>query len=109
MATKASTIEYLVDQLREAGVIRAQKMFGEYALYCDGKVVAFVCDNQFYLKPTEPGKDFFSEAVLAPPYPGAKRYLLIEPDRWERRDWLCELIRLTVKALPVPKSKKTKI
>ena len=109
MATKASTIEYLLDQLNGAGILRAQKMFGEYAIYCDGKVAAFVCDDQLYLKPTDSGRAFFPEAPLAPPHPGAKLYLFIDPDRWEKRDWLCELVRLTVLALPVPKPKKSSL
>ncbi|MCK7502621.1 MAG: TfoX/Sxy family protein [Comamonadaceae bacterium] len=31
-------------------------MFGEYAIYLDGKVVALVCDNQFFVKPTDAGR-----------------------------------------------------
>ena len=32
MATKQSTIEFILDQLASAGEITARKMFGEYAL-----------------------------------------------------------------------------
>ena len=44
-----------------------------------------------------------------PPYPGAKPYFLIE-DRFDDREWLSLLIRVTVKELtaikPRPKKKK---
>jgi hypothetical protein len=30
---------------------------GEYAIYCNGKVVALVCDNQLFVKPTEAAQD----------------------------------------------------
>lgn len=40
MATQESTVKYIVAQVTNAGRIRSRKMFGEYALYCDDKVVA---------------------------------------------------------------------
>jgi hypothetical protein len=45
------------------------------------------------------------EVVEASPYPGAKPSLLIE-EGLEDRDWLKELVSLTVKELPQPKPKK---
>lgn len=106
MATKQSTADFLVDQLAAAGDSKARKMFGEYALYCDGKVVALICEDRLYVKPTAPGKDFIGTVTEAPPYPGAKDYFLIEEDKWEDREWLCELITLTTQAVPVAKKKK---
>ena len=41
-------------------------MFGEYAIYCDGKVTALVCDNQLFVKPMEAGRSFIGEVVEAP-------------------------------------------
>lgn len=45
MASDLDFVEFVVDQMENAGVITYRKMFGEYALYCEGKVVALVCDN----------------------------------------------------------------
>jgi len=56
MATQQSTVDYLLEQLRRAGSVSARKMFGEYALYRDGKLVALICDDQLYLKPTAAGR-----------------------------------------------------
>lgn len=108
MATKKSTIDYLLEQLAEAGVVSARKMFGEYAIYCDGKVVALVCDDELYVKPTKVAKKIISNVHEAPPYPGAKPYYLISGDQWEDADWLTDLIRLSVAELPLPKPKKKK-
>lgn len=91
--------------MRTAGVISYRKMFGEYALYCNNKVVALVCDNQLFVKPTRAGNDYIGNPVEAPPYPGAKPYFLIE-EKSEDPDWLGELIRITERELPVPKPKK---
>jgi len=48
MSTSEEFMVYLSDQLRDAGIITYRKMFGEYALYCDSKVIGLVCDGQFF-------------------------------------------------------------
>jgi len=113
MATDQSFIDFLVDQMKEAGAITFRKMFGEYAIYCGGKVVALVCDNWLYVKPTEGGKAHIgADLVEAPPYPGATKYFLIE-DKCDDREWISDLIRITAKELPFrdskPKPKQRKI
>jgi DNA transformation protein len=108
MATQESTVEYIVDQVCNAGRIRSRKMFGEYALYCDEKVVALICDDKLFVKPTEAGKAFAGSLEEAPPYPGSKPYLLIEEDRLAETSWITELIRITAVELPATKPKKSK-
>jgi hypothetical protein len=73
MSTSQATIDFILDQVEGAGEVRARKMFGEYALYCDEKVVALVCDDTLYIKITEPGREFVgSHYAEGAPYPGAK-------------------------------------
>ena len=107
MATDQEFMEFLADQMSGAGEISYRKMFGEYAVYCGGKVVALVCDNQLFVKPTAAGRTFIGEPTEAPAYPGAKNSFLIE-DAFEDREWISELIRITAKDLPAPKLKKSK-
>lgn len=109
MSTKQSTMDYILDQLSFTRNVASRKMFGEYALYCDGKVVGLVCDDTLFIKITEPGKDFvgqYYEEGFA--YPGAKESMVIDEERIEDREWLAELINITVDNLPVPKLKKAK-
>lgn len=40
MASHPDYVEYVVEQLRGAGSVRARKMFGEYGLFCDGTFFA---------------------------------------------------------------------
>ncbi len=40
MATQKETVEFLLAKLRQPQRFSARAMFGEYALYADGKVVA---------------------------------------------------------------------
>ncbi|MBN2363846.1 TfoX/Sxy family protein [candidate division WOR-3 bacterium] len=107
MATDKDFIEFIADQMADTGKIAYRKMFGEYVVYCDGKVVALVCDNKLFVKPTEGGKRFIGDVVEAPPYPGAKMSFLIE-DKFEDSEWLSELISITKNELPEPKPKKKK-
>jgi len=109
MATSQNTIDFIVDQLCEVPTVRAKKMFGEYALYCEEKVVALVCDNQLFVKITPAGKALLGEhCEEGIPYPGAKPSLLIGADELEDSERLCELIRVTAAALPPTKPKKPK-
>jgi TfoX/Sxy family transcriptional regulator of competence genes len=106
MATSSATIEFLTEQL--AGIaprIGTRKMFGEYALYCDGKTVAFVCDDQLFMKITPASRAFLDESHDAPAYPGSKPYIKVTADMWDDRDWLARLITDTADSLPAPKPK----
>lgn len=108
MATRQDTINYLSDQLSQAGHITSKKMFGEYALYCDEKVVAFVCDDQLYVKPTAISDQFLDTSHHGKPYPGAKDYFQVPEELWDDSDWLSEFIRETAAQLPYPKPKIAK-
>jgi TfoX/Sxy family transcriptional regulator of competence genes len=108
MASSKSFVEYVVDQIENAGQITCRKMFGEYAIYCNRKVVALVCDNQLFVKPTEGGRAHVGEPKDAAPFPGAKLWFLIE-DRFEDREWFSELVRITAAELPEPRPKKLRV
>ena len=106
MASDLSFVEYVRDQISRAGDVSFRKMFGEYAIYCDGKVVALVCNNQFFLKPTAAGRAFLGTVIEAPPYEGASPHFLVE-EELEDHDFASELVRLTQCELPAPKPRKS--
>jgi DNA transformation protein len=108
MSSKKTTVDYIVEQIQSAGTISSRKMFGEYAIYCNQKVVALVCDDQLFVKPTEAGKEFLVDYHEGSPYPGAKPYLLISGEMWDDSEWLTHLFRITALALPPPPPKKKK-
>jgi DNA transformation protein and related proteins len=106
MATKQSTIDYLQDQLATVPGVSARKMFGEYALYCQGRVVALVCDDELFVKITDPGQAFVGQYYQeGRAYPGAKPSMHISGDRIEDREWLGKLIQITADNVPLPKAK----
>ncbi len=105
MGTDRSTADFILEQLAGAGPVAMRKMFGEYALYCDAKVVGFICDNQLFIKPTKTAFQMVENPRLGPPYPGAKDYI-IGDDLLDDPDGLCALIRAMADDLPAPKPKK---
>ena len=104
MASHQDFVQYIVDQCSGAGEIVAKKMFGDYGIYCDGKIFGLICDDCFYLKPTEAAKPLLRPVDMRPPYDGAKDYFFIADV--DDRDYLSLLVRETCAALPEPKPKK---
>ena len=101
MASDKKQLDFVLDQMAAAGTVSAKSMFGEYGIYCDGKIVALFCDNRLFVKPTEGGRAFARNVVEAPPYPGAKPYFLIE-EKIEDHEWISALVRITAKEAPLP-------
>lgn len=106
MASRQETVDYVLEQIGEAGRVSARKMFGEFGIYCDGKFVALVCDDELFIKPTDEGREFSPDQAEGSPYPNAKPHFHITGDQLEDRDWVCEFLRITTAALPAPKPKK---
>ena len=105
MATDASFVEYVCDQAGLGRRLTSRKMFGEYALYVDGKVVAFACDNQVFVKPTPAGRALLPQAREGKPYPPAKPHLLMVDELEDRLLWQRVLLA-TAEALPVAVPRK---
>jgi TfoX/Sxy family transcriptional regulator of competence genes len=106
MSSRQETADYIVEQMARAGEMRSRKMFGEYAVYCDDKVIAFICDDELFLKPTPPGRALLPEGEEGAPYPGAKMYLVVSADMWDDAEFMSDLARSTADALPAPKQRK---
>ena len=105
MATRKETAEYVLDQLDPLPV-RVRAMFGEYALYCDDKTVAFICDDTVFMKPTTVAEEVLGPDTMAPAYPGSKLYYAVPGDRLENREWFQDLVQRTADILPLPAPKK---
>lgn len=106
MASSKEFVEFVVSQLAGAGTITCKRMFGEYGLYRNGLFFGVVCGDQLFVKPTKAGKEFPISQSEAPPYEGAKPYILVEDI--DNPELLAEFVQATCRALPAPKPKKPK-
>ena len=71
MASHQDFVDYVAEQLREAGSIRSRKMFGEYGLFCNDVFFAVICGDQLFVKVTPAGEAAFPNLSKVPPYAGA--------------------------------------
>ncbi|HEY4055759.1 MAG TPA: TfoX/Sxy family protein [Kofleriaceae bacterium] len=111
MSSKQIDVDLVLSQMAGAGPVTARKMFGEYTISCGTKVVALICDDELFLKPTIAGRTFIQErsaVVEKPPYPTAEPYLMVGANMCGDRKWLSELVRLTAAELPEPVRKQPK-
>lgn len=106
MASSLDFVEYICEQIGDAGQITYKKMFGEYGIYCNAKIIGLICDDQFFVKKTEAGALLCPDCEEAPPYKGAKPYFLI--DSVDDKDLMAQLIVATYNELPAPKLRKKK-
>jgi TfoX/Sxy family transcriptional regulator of competence genes len=42
MSSKQSLADFIIEQIENAGTVSARKMFGEYGIFCNGKMVALI-------------------------------------------------------------------
>lgn len=106
MASKIEFVEFVAEQCRGAGEITYKKMFGEYGLYCNGKIFALVCEDEFFVKITEETRAKYPGLPEKPPYDGAKNYFLVEDV--DNKEFIAEFVTATYNALPEPRPKAPK-
>jgi len=104
MATKKEYLEFILDQLSELDGISHRQMMGEYIIYHNGKIAAYLCDNRLLVKPVKSAMEMMPNASLEPPYEGAKDMVLVEDV--DDRVFLKELFEAMYPELPEPKKKK---
>ncbi|MBO4689995.1 MAG: TfoX/Sxy family protein [Paludibacteraceae bacterium] len=101
--SNADLVQYITEQAAKAGEINAKLMFGDYALYCDGKVVGLICDDYLYLKPLKQLEPLLHDCDrdMRPPYEGAKPHFVITDV--DDSDYLSSLVRTVAAHLPQKK------
>lgn len=102
MASDSKIVAFIADQSGLGLRLASKRMFGEYALYLNGKVVALVCDNKLFLKPTDAGRALLGSPTEAPPYPGSKNYFLLG-EELDDPELLRKAFEVTESVLPLPK------
>ena len=103
MASSREYLDYILEQLSEAGEVSYRPMMGEYVIYCQGKVIGGIYDDRFLVKPVKSARALLPDAPLEEPYPGGSNMLLV--DCVENRALLCELLEALYAELPAPKKR----
>ena len=103
MATQKETVEFLLAKLGQPKRFSARAMFGEYALYADGKVVALVCDDLLYVKilPASQGLEPLCER--GEPYPGARPHYIVEEGQFSTVPMLPKILCAIAESVPEKK------
>ena len=98
--SNSDLVQYNVEQASKAGEVRARKMFGDYALYCNNKVVGLICDDYLYLKPLKQLESLLHEEDrrLQSPYEGAKPHYVISDV--DDADYVSLLVKTVYENLP---------
>lgn len=78
MATQKETVQFILKKLHDPKRFSARAMFGEYALYADGAVVALICDDRLFVKILPASSALEDQCEKGEPYPGAKPHYLVE-------------------------------
>ena len=109
MSTQKETAEFILEKLDDRKTFALRAMFGEYALYCKGKVVALICDDTLYVKILPQSESLRDSCEQGEPYPGARPHYVVTEDMLHDsariRDTLIEI----VDALPAKKPKKKRV
>lgn len=106
MATRKDTAAFILEQLGHPDRFSVKSMFGEFALYADGKPVAFICDDQLFVKILPESQALAGRCEKAPAYPGSKDYYLVPEELITGDSKLPELLLRVSTVVPLPKSKK---
>ena len=104
MATSKEYLAFILDQLSDVEGIAHRQMMGEYIVYMNGKMAAYLCDDRLLIKPVPSAVQLMPNATYDPPYDGAKDMLLV--DNIDDRAFLKELFEAMYDDLPNPKKKK---
>ena len=105
MATQKETIEFILGKLRDRSRFSARAMFGEYALYADGKVVALACDDRLYVKIVPASQALAGLCEKGEPYPGAKPHYLVEEGQLSTLENLPAILCAIAESIPEKKPK----
>jgi TfoX/Sxy family transcriptional regulator of competence genes len=108
MATQQATIDFLLEKLREPKRFSARAMFGEYALYAEGRVVALVCDDRLYVKILPASQALESLCEQGHPYPGAKLHYIVEEGQLTSLPNLASILFALAESLPAKKERTSR-
>lgn len=105
MACTEDYINFVCSQIEGVGAVRARKMFGEYGVYVDEKMVMMVCDDIVYVRQLPEIAELMQDAECGFPYPGAKEHYILDVDHKSHAQ---KVVKVLAEVLPFPKPRTKK-
>ena len=105
MVAPADFVDFVCEQVGDAGALRYKKMFGEYLVYVDDEPILLVCDNTVYVKMLPVIDDLMGSADRGSPYEGAKEHYILDI---ENRGLAVKVIAALLPVVKVPQPRKKK-
>jgi TfoX/Sxy family transcriptional regulator of competence genes len=107
MATQKTVVEFIESKLGHRERLHTKAMFGEYALYADGKVAALICDDLLYVKIMPASQVLESICEVGEPYPNAKPCYIVTEDQMTSIEDLPQILFAIAESLPAKKVKRS--
>lgn len=104
MSTSREFLDFVSEQLSDVGNVTYKQMMGEYIVYINGRIAAYLCDDRLLVKPVPTAIKLMPEAMLEAPYEGAGKMLKVE--RIDDRPFLTELFTAIYDELPEQTKRK---
>ena len=108
MSTQPETVEFILEKLDRPRVFSVRAMFGEYALYASGRVIALVCDDLLYVKILPASAALEKVFEKDAPYPSAKPHYVVSEEQLTEIEDLPDILQAIARSLPVKKKKAAK-
>lgn len=107
MSTSKEYLYFILEQLSELDGISYRMMMGEYIIYYNGKIAAYICDDRFLVKPVPSALKLLPDAEYDAIGEGGRKKLL-RVDDVDNCGLLVNLFTAMYDELPEPKPKKKK-
>lgn len=105
MATQRETVDFILEKLRGPARFNVRAMFGEYALYTDGKVAGLVCDDLLYVKILPASRELETICEKGHPFPGARLHYIIDEGQLSTVQNLSSILISIASSIPEKKKK----
>lgn len=104
MATSREYALFVENLFRGLDGFSMKRMFGEYGIYLQGRVLGFLCDEQILLQDTPTARKLLPDAERKELFPGSKLFIIFSD---EGNHHLLQSVALAMwEELPVPKPRK---
>jgi hypothetical protein len=104
MATSREYALFVENLFRGVDGFSMKRMFGEYGIYLQGRVLGFLCDEQILLQDTPTARKLLPNAERKELFPGSKLFIIFSDEG--NHHLLQSVAQAMWEELPVPKPRK---